>query len=165
MVNVEMATIKDRAEVERLVAAYHRAEGLDPNPARIAWVVDEQLRGRFPGLLLLAREEGRVVGVAVAIVQPSAELGRVLQINDFFVEPDLRRKGVGRALATRLLRDASAMGIDLVTLEVLPSNDAAAAFWQSVGFSTEGRTVYSRAPWIRKDRVRGRQRRRCSMIR
>jgi len=38
------------------------------------------------------------------------------------------------------------MVIDLVDLEVMPPNHVAAAFWQSLVFSTSGRTVYGRMP-------------------
>jgi len=65
-------------------------------------------------------------------------------IQDFFVDPALRRKGVGRALAGKLLEEAKAMRIDRVDLEVFPKNEGAAAFWKKLGFRTGGRLVFSR---------------------
>src|SRR2546427_12487886 len=56
----------------------------------------------------------------------------------------MRRKGVGKALATRLLEEAKAMRVERIDLEVTPTNAAAAAFWKSMGFRTGGRTVYGR---------------------
>jgi ribosomal protein S18 acetylase RimI-like enzyme len=144
MVLVERANPTDRADVERLVAAYHESEGVKPRPERIAWAVEQQMRNRFPGTLLVAREKRAAVGVALAVYQPSAELGRVLVIQDFYVDPSLRRKGIGRALAARLLEEAKAMRIDRVDLEVFPKNEIAAAFWKKLGFRTGGRTIYSR---------------------
>lgn len=146
MVLVVPAGPMDRSEVERLLAAYHVSEGVVPDAGRIARAVEQQLSGRFPGILLLAKDREATVGVALAILQPSAELGQVLQVNDFFVEPSMRRRGIGRALATRVLEEAAAIKVDRVSLEVLPANDVAASFWRSLGFSTEGRTVYSRIP-------------------
>jgi ribosomal protein S18 acetylase RimI-like enzyme len=145
MVLIERAAPPDRPDVERLIAAYHASEGVRPRPERITWAVDQLLRNRVGGLLLVAREKRVVVGVALAVYQTSAELGRLLVVNDFFVEPTLRRKGVGRAIATKLLEEAKAMHIDQIDLEVLPSNAPAAAFWKSMGFRNTGRTVYSRA--------------------
>lgn len=144
MVLVERAAPPDRLDVERLVAAYHASEGVKPRPERISWAVDQILRNRVGGLLLVAREKRVVVGVALAVYQPSAELGRVLVLNDFFVEPTLRRKGVGRALAGKLLDEAKAMHVDQIDLEVLPTNTVAAAFWKAMGFRNTGRTIYSR---------------------
>jgi len=144
MVLVERAAPPDRADVERLIAAYHASEGVKPRPERIAWMVEQLLRNRFPGVLLVARERKAILGVATAVYQPSAELGRVLVVQDFFVDPSARRKGIGRALATKLLEEAKAMHVDRIDLEILPTNTAAAAFWKSMGFRTEGRTVYTR---------------------
>jgi len=144
MVLVERAAPPDRADVERLIAAYHASEGVKPRPERIAWAVEQVLRNRVGGLLLVAREKRAVVGVALAVYQPSAELGRLLVVNDFYVDPTERRKGVGKALASRVLDEAKAMRVDRVDLEVFPTNQGAAAFWKSMGFKTGGRTVYSR---------------------
>ena len=144
MALIERATLEDRQAVERLIAAYIQAEGLRPRSERIAWAVEQQLRNRFPGVLLVAREKGAVVGVALAVYTPSAELGRILTVNDFFVDPGHRRKGVGRSLVNKIVGEARAMRVDRVVLEVLPRNSEAVAFWKAVGFSTEGRTVFSK---------------------
>lgn len=144
MALVERPAPPDRSDVERLIAAYHASEGVTPRPERISWAVDQILRNRFPGVLLVAREKKAIVGIALAVYTPSAELGRVLVVQDFFVEPATRRKGIGRALANRLLEEAKAMRIDRVDLEVFPTNAAAAAFWKSMGFKTGGRMVYSK---------------------
>jgi len=143
MVLVERATPADRAEAERLIAAYHASEGGTPKPERISWAVEQAIKNRFPSVLLVARDRRAVVGVALAVYSPSAELGRVLVVNDFFVDPAARRKGVGRGLATRLLEEATAMHVDRIDLEVLPTNLVATAFWRSMGFRSEGRTIYS----------------------
>lgn len=144
MVLVERAAPPDRADVERLIAAYHASEGVKPRPERVSWAVQQILTNRVGGVLLIAREKRVVVGVALAIYQPSAELGRVLVVNDFFVEPSLRRKGIGRAIAARILDEAKAMHIDQIDLEVLPTNAVAAAFWKTLGFRNTGRVIYSR---------------------
>ena len=144
MVLIERAVPPDRLDVERLIAAYHASEGVTPKPERITWAVDQILKNRVGGVILVARERRAIVGVVLAVYQPSAELGRMLVVNDFFVDPATRRKGVGRALATKLLEEAKAMHVDRIDLEILPTNAAAAAFWKSMGFRTQGRTVYSR---------------------
>ena len=144
MVLIERAAPPDRPDIERLIAAYHASEGVKPRPERISWAVDQILRNRVGGALLVAREKRAVVGVALAVYQPSAELGRVLVVNDFYVDPALRRKGIGRALAGKLVDEAKAMHVDQIDLEVLPTNVAAAAFWKSLGFRNTGRTIYSR---------------------
>lgn len=143
MITVERASSKDLRSVERLIAEYHASEGIKPNAARISWAIEQCMNQSVPSLLLVAREESAIVGVALALYSPSAELGRVLTINDFYVDSNARRKGVGTALATKLVAEARENRADRIDLEVLPHNTRTVAFWKSVGFQTFGRTVYS----------------------
>src|SRR5437762_11597957 len=108
MALVERANPTDRADVERLIAAYHTSEGVKPKPERISWAVEQQMRNRFAGVFIVAWEKKALVCVALAVYVPSAELGRVLVIQGFFVDPTLRREGGGRALARRLCARSSA---------------------------------------------------------
>ena len=143
MIVVERPHMADRADIERLISEYHVSEGLTPQADRIEWAVSLALRNQFPGILLIARDETKIVGVALGTYSPSAELGRVLMVNDFYVKPPARRKGVGRQLARKLLEEAKRMWIDQVDLEVLPANTIAANFWESLCFRTQGRRIYS----------------------
>ena len=90
---VERATPADREAIERLVTACITAEGGRPKAERVSWAVEQVLKNRFPGALFVAREKSAVVGVVLAVYTPSAELGRLLVVNDFFVDPAWRRKG------------------------------------------------------------------------
>jgi GNAT superfamily N-acetyltransferase len=88
------------------------SERLTPIKERISWAVDQQLSGESPGLLLVARDKDIIAGMALAVYTPSAELGRVMTVNDFFVRPAYRRKGIGRALAKRLVEDCRSLKVD-----------------------------------------------------
>src|SRR5437879_9597183 len=138
MVLVERANPTDRLDVERLIAAYLTSEAVKPRPERITWAVEQVMKNRVGGVILVAREKKAVVGVALAVYSPSAEEGRLLVLNDFFVDPGWRRKGVGRALATRLLEEAKAMRVERIDLEVTPTNATAATFWNSMVFRKGG---------------------------
>jgi GNAT superfamily N-acetyltransferase len=142
IVTVELAGLSDRREAQKLIAEYHASEGLTPIEERISWAVDQQLSGEAPGLLLVAREKEMMVGVALAVYTPSAELGRVITVNDFFVRPAYRRRGVGRALAKRLIQECRSLKVDEIGLEVLSPNKTAALFWKSVGFSPSDRFLF-----------------------
>ena len=54
------------------------------------------------------------------------------------VEPELRGRGLGRALLERLLTCAREEGLAFLTLEVRPSNRAAVALYESEGFRKAG---------------------------
>ena len=144
MVTVGRANLPDREEIEKLIAEYHSSEGLMPIKERIAWAVDQQLRGESPGLLLVARDKDTIVGVALAVYTPSAELGRVMIVNDFFVKPEHRRKGVGRELAKHMVEECRRMKIDEIGLEVLMGNKTAASFWKSISFRRADRFLFRR---------------------
>ena len=82
------------------------------------------------------------VGVALAVYTSSAELGRVMTVNDFFVRSAYQRKRIGRALAKRLIDECRSLKVDEIGLEVLSANKTAAYFWKSVGFSPSDRFLF-----------------------
>jgi ribosomal protein S18 acetylase RimI-like enzyme len=80
--------------------------------------------------------------VALAVYTPSAELGRVMTVNDFLVKPDYRRKGVGQELAKHTVEECKSMRINEIGLEVLSNNKTAAAFWISTVFKQADRFLF-----------------------
>ena len=142
MVTISRASLSNREEIEKLIAEYHASEGITPIKERIAWAVDQQLRGQSPDLLLVARDKKTIVGLALAVYTFSAELGRVMTVNDFFVRPDQRRKGIGRELAKHLIVECERMKIDEIGLEVFHGNKTAASFWESVGLRQADRFLF-----------------------
>jgi len=145
MILVRRATGSDRAKILRLIAEYHSSELLRPDPAKITQVIEQLLRNKSSGILLVAHENMEVIGVAVAVSLPSTEAGTMLIVQDLYVEARSRRRGVGRALVAKLLEEARAIGVERIDLEILPTNEAATGFWRSMGFRPTGRTVFSRA--------------------
>jgi ribosomal-protein-alanine N-acetyltransferase len=99
-----------------------------------AWsrgLVEEGVTGRLPTVhYLVAEEQGRVVGHAVAsVVADVAELQRIA------VASDVRRRGVARALLDEVEILAADAQVDRLLLEVREDNDAALAFYAAAGFS------------------------------
>ncbi len=60
-------------------------------------------------------------------------------LDNVAVFPKARRQGAGKALVGALLTYAKAHGGSFVTLEVRPSNAAAIALYESLGFAEAGR--------------------------
>jgi GNAT superfamily N-acetyltransferase len=136
--------LSDREEIRKLVAEYHFSEHLTPNNERMGWTLGVILTSQFPGIVILAREYDTIVGVALAVYLPSAELGRVLSLHDFYVAPIYRRKGIGRELVNRILEEAKRERADEVNLEVIQGNETAVAFWKSIGLEEAGRLLLKR---------------------
>lgn len=66
----------------------------------------------------------------------------------------LRRQGIGRRLLKYLLARAKTFGAECIFLEVRPSNDAALALYDSMGFEVIGvRRNYYKAPSGNEDAV------------
>ncbi|HIE50266.1 MAG TPA: GNAT family N-acetyltransferase [Armatimonadetes bacterium] len=55
-------------------------------------------------------------------------------ISDCFVVPSARRQGIGRRLVEAALQWFREYGVEEVEIGVLPSNRAAGAFWEALGF-------------------------------
>lgn len=75
-----------------------------------------------------------LLGFLIArVLTPECELENIA------VSPAVRRKGIGRQLLDALMQAASETECESVFLEVRESNQAARAFYESVGFKPDGR--------------------------
>ncbi len=67
----------------------------------------------------------------------SVRLGRVYILNDLFVDPEVRRGGMGRALMEAAHRFARAQGAVRVSLETATSNAMAQRLYESLGYQRD----------------------------
>lgn len=83
---------------------------------------------------LVAESDGRVVGIAVYFVSFSTWTGRHgIYLEDLYVTPAERRRGVGRALLARLAAEAVANGWSRLEWSVLDWNTPAIEFYRACG--------------------------------
>ena len=86
--------------------------------------------------VLTARVEDRVVGVAVLAYRLSVSIGGLFaSIEDLYVRPETRRRGVGRALLEAIGQRCAARGISYVEAQV--EEDEAEAFYAALGYGRE----------------------------
>ena len=62
------------------------------------------------------------------------------------VDPRMRQRGIGRALVEHACAELAARGCCKVNLQVRNGNEAAARFYESLGFDRELRISFGRAP-------------------
>lgn len=67
------------------------------------------------------------------------EIGHEIHITNLAVHPRHRRRGAARALLGTVLEDARRKQVELVFLEVRPTNAEALALYESLGFQVIGR--------------------------
>ena len=83
---------------------------------------------------LIAEWDGRPVGFAVWYYSFSTFLGRPsLYVEDVFVEPAMRGKGIGKAVFAHLAAQALAQGCGRMEWSVLDWNAPSIAFYRSLG--------------------------------
>lgn len=95
--------------------------------------------------VLAAREGEEIVGVVVLAFRLSVSIGgRFASIEDLYVRPEARRRGVGRALLEASGERCMERGASYVEVEVV--DDAAENFYRELGFESEaGVRVMSRS--------------------
>jgi [ribosomal protein S18]-alanine N-acetyltransferase len=67
------------------------------------------------------------------------EIGHEIHVTNLAAHPDLRRRGVARALLGAVLDDARSRAVSLAFLEVRPTNVEALGLYESFGFRVIGR--------------------------
>lgn len=95
--------------------------------------------------VLAARAQDRVVGVAVLAYRLSVSAGGLFaSIEDLYVRPEARRRGVGRALLEAIGEHCATCGISYVEAQV--EDGAAEALYAACGYELEeGVRVLSRS--------------------
>jgi len=120
--------------------------GIDASAKGLARVLEEVVGDSARGFILVARENGRVVGVAyVATILSMEHCGLVAWLEELYVTPDYRHRGIGTALITEVLKQAREAGIVAIDLEVDSRQSRAIAFYQQIGFRS-----LDRSRWVKE---------------
>lgn len=86
--------------------------------------------------ILAACVEGRMVGVAVVAYRPNISAAAdFASIEELYVSPDVRRRGIGRALLDAVGERCLDRGVSYVEVQ---TDDEAADFYTTLGYEEEG---------------------------
>ena len=127
--------------IEPLMAALHKHEQPFTHELLLDWSERQQryYAGQDPVLILIARDSDKAAGFLNARVERDpwsfAEVFAV--IDNAYVVPEARRRGVGRALLARVEAWCEGQGIDEVRLNAYAGNKLGVDFWQNAGFETQ----------------------------
>lgn len=87
-------------------------------------------------IVLVGEDDGKVVAVVSAFLrdrlfyEPRIEV----RITDFYIHPEYRRRGLGKALTNQLIKESAIKGTDLITVEFPSLNMIARNFSESLSF-------------------------------
>lgn len=124
----------DASGIARMAAALSAHEGADAPPFDAAAVLRWGFGAgrRFDGVV--AEAAGRLVGYA--LFHDGFHVGEGapgIMVMDLYADPDMRRRGVGRALMDAVVEAARNRGCTWVTWQVHPDNTDALAFYRAIG--------------------------------
>ena len=128
-----------------LLVAQMREHEIDTPTEALANVVQTVLGDARHGFILLARENDAAVGVAYAACHLSAEHGGFVGwLEELYVRPEHRGRGVGSALLDATTARAQELHWCGLELEVVAGHERAAALYLRHGFVALPRKRYTR---------------------
>lgn len=139
--SIRQARPTDAPALARLInhlAEYERlAHESQPDAAKLAAQLAEDASPRIEALVAVEEGTRKCIGFALFFHNYSTFLTNFgLFLEDLFVEPDHRGKGVGLALFRRLAVIARDRGCERLEWNVLDWNETAISFYEKLGAST-----------------------------
>lgn len=128
------ATREDVPLILRFIHELARYEQLEHEVVATPEVLEEWLFDKQKAEVIFAVSDGREVGFALYFHNFSTFLGRAgLYLEDLYVEPAYRGRGIGKALLRALARIAVARGCGRLEWWCLDWNQASIDFYRSMG--------------------------------
>jgi ribosomal protein S18 acetylase RimI-like enzyme len=146
-VEVRRADAVDVEELAPLFDAYRRFYGRAGDPEAARRFLRDRLE-RAESVAFIARDESGAMGFTQLYPSfSSVALGGIFVLNDLYVAPRARRRGVGRSLITAAVDHARDAGAVRLTLSTARSNTVAQALYESMGWRRDDRfLVYDFEP-------------------
>jgi ribosomal protein S18 acetylase RimI-like enzyme len=131
-----------------LFDAYRRFYGQDSDLAAARRFLQARLSGEESVVLLAVQDVAPRTGVGFVQLYPSfssVSMKPIWILNDLYVAPEARRKGVGRSLLTAALAMARSTGAARIRLSTAKDNEAAKALYVASGYRMIAFDQYERA--------------------
>lgn len=130
-----------------LVGAYHRFEAVEMSESARSAAIFTLLAHPEYGVIYLVRAGGEVVGYIVLAFGFSLEFGgRDAFVDEFFIAPVARGKGLGSAVLAALPSLAADLGLHALHLEVAHHNTRAQRLYGKAGFAARSRFMLMSRP-------------------
>ena len=134
-IKVRAAAQADVDEIVRLMRAQLAEHGIDVPGDRLREAVEGVFADPGRGCFLLADEGRQAVGIAYLSFQWSMEHGGgCVWLEELYVLPECRERGIGGLLLNGALQEARARGCRAVDLEVDESHRRSESLYERAGF-------------------------------
>jgi GNAT superfamily N-acetyltransferase len=144
--SVALGTAADCGECALLLVDQLREHGIEVSSNSLARVLELAITDMRRGFLMLARDGGRLVGVAyVATILSLEHCGPAAWLEELYVAPDWRQRRIGTAFVTAVSELARKTGIVAIDLEVDAGHKRAISLYQRFGFRR-----LERSRWVRE---------------
>jgi ribosomal protein S18 acetylase RimI-like enzyme len=144
--SIALATTGDCPDCAALLLDQLREHGVERSIEGLHQILKKVVANPANGFLLVARERERAIGVAYAAIILSAEhCGPVAWLEELYVDPDHRCRGIGTALLNGVVARVMATGAVAIDLEVDGSHERAVSLYQRFGFRP-----LARSRWVRR---------------
>ena len=145
--SIRIATSSDREALVELLAAQFRGHGIKLASGSLERAVEGMLVEASRGRILAADVGGRLAGVAVlSFIWALEHGGQSAWLDELYVIPQMRRRGIGRALLRQAIDEAVRQGCAALDLEVERSQRKAERLYRSEGFRRHQRPRWVRLP-------------------
>ncbi len=139
----DLVTARDVERLLALARAFHAEDGhplVDRGEAALSMLPDEPMARCW-----LIRERGSIIGYVVLTLGYSIEYGgRDAFIDDLYLAPEARGRGVGTQVMNFVEEQAVALGVQALHLEVEVRNRRAQNLYRRSGFTESGRRLLSK---------------------
>ncbi len=156
-ISIRPADIDDAQAIADLHVKVWRHTYRDLAPVRVHAVLDEHYRGRKwreklasnerDQMVLVAEADGSIVGIGAAGAPSDPVFNGRGEIKFLYVDPEFKRRGIGRQLLARLATHLEASRYPGAALSVVKGNAAAIAFYEALSGRFAGEYIDPGPVW------------------
>ena len=144
--SIASATVSDCAESAHLLLQQLTEHNVDASAEQLSGVLEKIVADAAWGFVLLARENGRIVGIAyVATILSAEHCGFVAWLEELYVMPSHRSRGIGTALIVAMIERVRRAGIVAIDLEIDAGHSRAESLYRRLGFRP-----LNRSRWVKE---------------
>jgi ribosomal protein S18 acetylase RimI-like enzyme len=142
---IRLCTEADAPRLAPLIRALALEEGVEPAEIEEIETIVSALLQSGASDFLLATIEGRPVGcMQIAYRLSTWHAAPYAYIEDFYLAPEARARGIGTKLLDYALQRADGRGMDHIALDVRGANRAAQRLYARFGFTDSGSMLFVR---------------------